>query len=102
MERASEGNSGGGGGVRRPTRRSRVTRVMLGELGNLVVKVDVKENVEEGSMMVNTELLEAWVSSAKVNSVSGKANQVTRLSQTCSCYPKLSRSDNGYLKVTLT
>jgi hypothetical protein len=49
---------------------------MLVETGNFVVKVDVKENVGEGSMMVNTELLEAWVSS-------GKANQVTRVSQTC-------------------
>jgi hypothetical protein len=42
---ASEGNPGGG--VSRPTRRYRVTRVMSGETGNLVVKVDVKENVEE-------------------------------------------------------
>jgi hypothetical protein len=41
---------------------------MLGEIGNLVVKVDVKENVEEGPMMANTELLEAWVSSGKANS----------------------------------
>jgi hypothetical protein len=34
---------------------------MSGEMGNLVVKVDVKEAVEEGPMMPNTELLEAWV-----------------------------------------
>jgi hypothetical protein len=34
---------------------------MSGETGNLVVKVDVKENVEEGPMMANTDLLEAWV-----------------------------------------
>jgi hypothetical protein len=34
---------------------------MSGETGNLVVKVDMKENVEEGPMMANTELLEAWV-----------------------------------------
>jgi hypothetical protein len=34
---------------------------MSGETGNLAVKVDVKENVEEGPMMSNTELLEAWV-----------------------------------------
>jgi hypothetical protein len=47
---------------------------MSGEMGNLVVKVDVKENVEEVLMMANTELLEAWVSSGKENSVSGKAN----------------------------
>jgi hypothetical protein len=45
---------------------------MLGEMGNLVVKVDMKENVEEGPTMANTELLEAWVSSGKANSVSGK------------------------------
>jgi hypothetical protein len=67
----------------------------------LVVKVAMKENVEEGLMMANTELLEAWVSSGKANSVSGKANQVTRVSQMCSSYPKLSRLDQGYLKVTL-
>jgi hypothetical protein len=47
---------------------------MSGEMGNLVVKVDVKKNVEEGSMMANTELIEAWLSSGKTNSVSGKAN----------------------------
>jgi hypothetical protein len=74
---------------------------MLGKMGNLVVKVGVKENVEEGLMMANTELLEAWISLGKANSVSGKANQVTRVSQTCSSYPKLSGSDQGYLKVTL-
>jgi hypothetical protein len=71
---------------------------MSGEMGNLVVKVDVKENVDEGPIMANTELLEAWVSSGNVNSVSGKANQVTRVSQTCLSYPKLSRSDQGYIK----
>jgi hypothetical protein len=59
---------------------------MSGETGNLVMKVDVKENVDEGPMMANTELLEAWISSGKANSVSGKANQVTRVSQTCSSY----------------
>jgi hypothetical protein len=47
---------------------------MSGEMGNLVVKVDVKKNVEEGSMMANTKLIEAWLSSGKTNSVSGKAN----------------------------
>jgi hypothetical protein len=36
---------------------------MSGETGNLVVKVNVKENVEEGPMMANIELLEAWISS---------------------------------------
>jgi hypothetical protein len=52
-------------------------------------------------MMANTEVLEAWVSSGKANSVSGKANQVTRVSQMCLSYPKLSELDQGYLKVTL-
>jgi hypothetical protein len=52
-------------------------------------------------MMANTELLEAWISSGKTNLVFGKANQVTRVSQTCSSYPKLSRSDEGYLKVII-
>jgi hypothetical protein len=50
---------------------------MSGEMGNFVVKVNVKENVEEGMMMANTELLEAWISSGKANLVSSKANQVT-------------------------
>jgi hypothetical protein len=50
--------------------------------------VDVKENVEEGPMMANTKLLKAWISSGKANSVFGKANQVTGVSQTCSSYPK--------------
>jgi hypothetical protein len=61
-ERASESNPRGGregGGVRRLTQCYRVTRVMSGEMGNLVVKVDMKGNVEEGPMMANTELLEA-------------------------------------------
>jgi hypothetical protein len=61
----------------------------------------VKKNVEEGPMMANTELLEAWISSGKENSVSSKANQVTRVLQTCLSYPKLSGLDQGYLKVTL-
>jgi enolase len=74
---------------------------MSGETGNLVVKIDAKENVGEGLMTTNTKLLEAWVSSSYANSVSGKANQVTRVSQTCLSYPKLSGSDQGYLKVTL-
>jgi hypothetical protein len=74
---------------------------MLGETGNLVVKVDVKKNMEEGPMMANNELLKAWIRSGKANSVSGKANQVTQVSQTYSSYPKLSGSDQDYLKVTL-
>jgi hypothetical protein len=47
---------------------------MSGETSNLVVKVDMKENVGEGPMIANNELLEAWVSSGKANSVSGKGN----------------------------
>jgi hypothetical protein len=50
---------------------------MSEETGNLVVMVDVKENVEKGPMMANTELLEAWVISGQANSFFGKANQVT-------------------------
>jgi hypothetical protein len=65
----------------------------------------VKENVEEGPMMANTEFSntcnEAWVSSGKANLVFGKANQVTQVFQMCSSYPKLSGMDQGYLKVTL-
>jgi hypothetical protein len=34
---------------------------MSGETCHLVVKVDVKENMGEGPMIANTELLEAWV-----------------------------------------
>jgi hypothetical protein len=66
---------------------------MSGEMSNLVVEIDVKENVEEKLMMTNTELLEACISSSKANSVSGRANQVTWVSQTFSSYPKLSGSD---------
>jgi hypothetical protein len=49
---------------------------MSGGTCNLVVKVNVKKNMEEGLMMDNAELLEAWVSSGKVDSVSDKANGV--------------------------
>jgi hypothetical protein len=38
---------------------------MSGEIGNFMVKVDVKENVGEELMMTNTKLLEAWVNSGK-------------------------------------
>jgi hypothetical protein len=69
---------------------------MLGETGNLVVKVDVKENMEEGPMMANTELLEAWISSGKANSVSDKANQVTQVSQTVG----VTQSYPGRIKIT--
>jgi hypothetical protein len=47
---------------------------MSGEIGNLVVKVNAKKNVEEGPMMVSVEFLEAWVSSGKADSVLDKAN----------------------------
>jgi hypothetical protein len=40
--------------VRWLTRCYHVTWVMMRETGNLVVKVDVKENVEERPMMDNT------------------------------------------------
>jgi hypothetical protein len=51
----------------------------VGRTGNLVMKVDVKENVEEGLMTAKTELLEAWISSGKADSVSGKANGVIQV-----------------------
>jgi hypothetical protein len=65
------------------------------------MKVNMKENVVEGLMMANTELLEALISSGKANSVSGEGNQVTWVFQMCSCYPKSSGLDHGYLKVIL-
>jgi hypothetical protein len=74
---------------------------MSRETSNLVVKVNVKGNVEEGLIMANIELLEARISLGKANSVSGKANQVTQVSQMCLSYPKLSRPDWDYVKVTL-
>jgi RNA-binding protein YhbY len=49
---------------------------MSDETGNLVVKVNVKKNVEEGPMMASAELLEALVSSSKADSVSNMANEV--------------------------
>jgi hypothetical protein len=52
---------------------------MSREMGNLVVKVDVKENMEEGLMMASAKLLEAWVRSGKEDSVSDKANGVIRV-----------------------
>jgi hypothetical protein len=51
-----------------------VTRIILGEMGNLLVKVNVKKYEKEGPMIANTELLESWVSSGKANLFSGKAN----------------------------
>jgi hypothetical protein len=52
---------------------------MSGEMGNLVVKVNVKKNVEEGPMMVSVELPEAWVSLGKADSVSDKSNGAVRV-----------------------
>jgi hypothetical protein len=48
-------------------------------MGNLVVKVNVKKNVEEGPMMASVELLEAWISSGMADSVSDKANGVIQV-----------------------
>jgi hypothetical protein len=45
-------------------------------MGNLVVKLNVKKHVEEGPMMASAELLEAWVSLGKSDSVSDNANGV--------------------------
>jgi hypothetical protein len=47
-------------------------------MGNLV-KVNTKKNVEEGSIMANAELLEAWVNSCPADSVSDKVNGVIRV-----------------------
>jgi hypothetical protein len=52
---------------------------MLGGMGNMVVKVNVKKNVEEGTIMASAKLLEAWVSSGKADSVSDKSNGVIRV-----------------------
>jgi hypothetical protein len=90
-----------GGGVKEASLTISCNSGNVGRNSNSVVMVDVKENVGQGLMMSNTKLLEAWVSSGKANLVSGKANLVTRVSQMCSSYPKLSGSDQGYLKVTL-
>jgi DNA-binding sugar fermentation-stimulating protein len=48
-------------------------------MGNFVVKVDMKENVEEELVMANTGLLQALLSSGEANSVSSKANGVSRV-----------------------
>jgi hypothetical protein len=69
---------------------------MLGEMSKLVVKADMKENVEEGLMMANTELLEAWVSSGKDNSVSGKAIRLPG----CPRCVRVTQSYLGWTKVT--
>jgi hypothetical protein len=52
---------------------------MSGGMGNLVVMVNVKKNVDEGPIMASAELLEAWVNSGMANSVLDKANGVIRV-----------------------
>jgi hypothetical protein len=52
---------------------------MSGEMGNLVVKVIVKKNIEKGLMMTSAELLEARASSGKPDSDSDKTNGVIRV-----------------------
>jgi hypothetical protein len=52
---------------------------MSGGMSNVVVKVNVKKNVEEGPIMASAELLEACVSSGREDSVSDKANGVLRV-----------------------
>jgi hypothetical protein len=47
---------------------------MLGEMSNLVVKVNIKKNVLERPILASVELLEALVSSGKADSVSDKGN----------------------------
>jgi hypothetical protein len=47
--------------------------------GNVVVKVNMKKNMEEGPIMASVTLLEAWVSSGKADSVLDKANGVIRV-----------------------
>jgi hypothetical protein len=42
----------------------------------VVVKVNMKKNVEEGPIMASAELLEVWVWSGMADSVSDKANGV--------------------------
>jgi hypothetical protein len=44
-----------------------------------VVKLNAKKNVEQASIMASAELLEAWVSSGKTDSVSDKANGVIQV-----------------------
>jgi hypothetical protein len=52
---------------------------MSGGMGNLVVMVNVKKNVDEGPIMASAESLEAWVNSGMANSVLDKANGVIRV-----------------------
>jgi hypothetical protein len=69
---------------------------MLEKMGNLVVKVGVKENVEEGLMMANTELLEAWISLGKANSVSVRQIRLPG----CPRRVRVTQSYPGQTKVT--
>jgi hypothetical protein len=57
---------------------------MSGEMGNLVVKVNVKKYVEEGPMMASAELLEAW--EARVRQILSRIRQM-RLSGLLQGYP---------------
>jgi hypothetical protein len=65
---------------------------MSGETCNLVVKVNMKKNVEEGPVMDCVELLEAWVSSGKADSVSDKANGLSGLLQGYPCWFRVIRA----------
>jgi hypothetical protein len=52
---------------------------MSGGTGSVVVKVNMKKIMEKGPIMASAELLEAWISSCKADSVSDKANGVIRV-----------------------
>jgi hypothetical protein len=62
----------------------------------LVVEIDVKENVEERSMMANTELLEAWISS--VRQTQSPIEQIRLLG--CPRRVQITQSYPGRAKVT--
>jgi hypothetical protein len=73
---------------------------MSEEMSNLMVKVNVKKNVEEGPMMTSVEVLEAWVSSGKANTVSDKVNGVIRvglgLFEQCWCIIGWNKPKSGW------
>jgi hypothetical protein len=69
---------------------------MSGETGNLVMKVDMKENMEEGPMMANSELLEALISS--VRQIQSPVRQI-RLPG-CPRRVRVTQSHPGRTKVT--
>jgi hypothetical protein len=56
----------------------------------------MKENVEEGPMMANTELLEAWISS--VRQIWSLVGQIRLL--WCSCRVQVTQSYSGQTEVT--